>query len=92
MRDQGLLSDGRYRQASAAPLGRDSAVRRIAIERVTATMGDSGLYFQEEIRRQLFALFGADQVLRGGLRVYSTYDPELQRQAESAVTTRLRRS
>ena len=41
------------------------------------------------MRRQLFQLFGADRVLRGGLRVYSTYDPELQRDAEQAITTRI---
>lgn len=50
---------------------------------------NSGLYFQEEVRRQLFSLFGAEKVLRGGLRVHSTYDPELQRQAEAAVTSRI---
>ena len=34
-------------------------------------------------------LFGADRVLRGGLRVYSTYDPEMQRDAERAIATRI---
>jgi 1A family penicillin-binding protein len=51
--------------------------------------GGTGLYFQEELRRQLFRMFGADQVLRGGLRVYSTYDPEVQREAERAITSRI---
>ena len=41
------------------------------------------------MRRQLFQLFGADRVLRGGLRVYSTYDPELQQQAEQAIAKRI---
>jgi penicillin-binding protein 1A len=35
------------------------------------------------------AQFGNERVLRGGLRVYSTYDPNLQRLAEQAVSTRL---
>jgi penicillin-binding protein 1A len=48
-----------------------------------------GLYFQEELRRQLFAQFGSESVLRGGLRVYSTYDPDLQREAERAITGRI---
>jgi penicillin-binding protein 1A len=49
----------------------------------------TGLYFQEELRRQLFGRFGSDRVLRGGLRVYSTYDPALQKAAEQAITERI---
>ena len=41
------------------------------------------------MRRQLVQLFGADRVLRGGLRVYSTYDPEMQQQAEQAIAKRI---
>ena len=47
------------------------------------------MYFQEELRRQLFQMFGADRVLRGGLRVYSTYDPDLQIEAERAIAKRI---
>ena len=46
--------------------------------------GGTGQYFEEEVRRQLFQLFGADRVLRGGLRVYSTYDPDLQRKPSAS--------
>lgn len=49
----------------------------------------AGQYFQEEIRRQLVAQFGNERVLRGGLRVYSTYDPALQRAAEQAIAKRV---
>jgi penicillin-binding protein 1A len=56
---------------------------------VAANDTASGLYFQEEVRRQLVSLFGSEKVLRGGLRVYSTYDPEMQQQGERAVTTRI---
>ena len=89
MRDQGLLSAVAYQQESAAPLIAAQRSGESPSSAITDTVGDSGLYFQEELRRQLFALFGADRVLRGGLRVYSTYDPELQREAESAVLTRI---
>ena len=34
-------------------------------------------------------MFGSERVLRGGLRVYSTYDPLLQRAAEQAIRTRV---
>ncbi len=48
-----------------------------------------GEYFQEEVRQRLAQMFGMDRVLRGGLRVYTTYDPALQRAAEEAVRTRI---
>lgn len=54
-----------------------------------ASASGKGLYFQEELRRQLVAQFGDERVLRGGLRVYSTYDPALQRAAEEAVARRI---
>ncbi len=87
---EGRLSDEALRTASSMPLPRGGRHIDDAAAAATATNGpDSGLYFQEEVRRQLFSLFGADKVLRGGLRVHSTYDPELQRQAEAAVTGRI---
>ncbi|HZB24761.1 MAG TPA: transglycosylase domain-containing protein, partial [Vicinamibacterales bacterium] len=85
MRAQGRLSDESLRTALAAPIpdGSHQASRsgRAGLE--------TGMYFQEEVRRQLFAMFGAERVLRGGLRVYSTYDPGLQQAAERAVTSRI---
>ena len=55
----------------------------------TSAARAAGRYFEEEIRRQLVAQFGEDRVLRGGLRVYSTYDPALQASAEQAIATRI---
>ena len=90
MRRQGVLSEAAWQAADAAPLPRDARRSGEGAAAAVATDAvDSGFYFQEEIRRQLFSRFGADRVLRGGLRVYSTYDPELQRQAEAAVTRRI---
>ena len=85
MRAQGRLSDQSFQAALAA---------RIPDASHQASRGawaglETGMYFQEEVRRQLFAMFGAERVLRGGLRVYSTYDPELQQAAERAVTSRI---
>ena len=48
-------------------------------------------YFREEVRQQLVSLFGVDRVLEGGLRVFSTIDPAMQRAAEVAVATGLER-
>jgi penicillin-binding protein 1A len=56
---------------------------------MSAGSGGIGLYFQEEVRRQLFQMFGADRVLRSGLRVYSTYDPDLQLEADRAIARRI---
>jgi 1A family penicillin-binding protein len=74
------------RLAAAATSVPDASHKAMAL---TAANGTTGLYFQEEVRRQLFEMFGADRVLRGGLRVYSTYDPELQLQAERAINARI---
>jgi 1A family penicillin-binding protein len=49
----------------------------------------SGLYFHEAVRLQLVALFGDERVLRDGLRVYTTLDPDQQREAERAIRERI---
>jgi 1A family penicillin-binding protein len=49
----------------------------------------SALYFIDSVRRELSVRFGDGAVLRGGLRVYTTLDPGLQRAAEDAITNRL---
>lgn len=89
MRDQGRITDEAFRIASSKGLPAPDHKNPAAVGALAGSGPASGLYFQEEIRRQLFTLFGGDKVLRGGLRVYSTYDPGMQRQAESAVVTRI---
>ena len=89
MRGQGRLSEEEFRTATLAPLPSRSHQTRASGNMLTSSGSESGGYYQEEVRRQLFALFGAEKVLRGGLRVYTTYDPAMQREAESAVTTRI---
>ena len=49
----------------------------------------AGLHFLESVRRQVMQQFGAEDVLKGGLRIYTTIDMTLQRHAEEAITTRL---
>src|SRR5690242_2415342 len=44
-----------------------------------------GRYFKEEVRRQLVERFGAERVEEGGLQVYTTIDPAMQRAADAAV-------
>ena len=71
------LSDADYRAAVDLPL---RAARRQP--RLVDASAECGRYFQEEVRRQLIAHFGGKQVLRGGLHVYTGYDPAMQCAAE----------
>ena len=74
MREQGRITDAELSDgASRAAADHGAARREPLLQRVS--MAGGGEYFQEEIRRQLVSMFGAERVLRGGLRVYSTYDP-----------------
>ena len=88
MHDQHRISDGEFQSAAAAPLP-DRRPENSKHVGVAAAPGDVGLYFQEELRRQLVAQFGSERVLRGGLRVYSTYDPRLQQLAERSIAARI---
>jgi membrane peptidoglycan carboxypeptidase len=84
MRDTGRLTESEYRGAIETPL-RASAT----LGAVTAANTACGRYFQEEVRRQLVARFGGQQVLQGGLRVYTGYDREMQCAAEKTITSRI---
>lgn len=44
-----------------------------------------GLYFKEQIRKDLVERFGWERVYQGGLKVYTTMDSELQQTAEKLV-------
>ena len=78
MRETGRLGDAEYAREKAMPLRPAS----MAAEQASAP-SECGRYYQEEVRRQLVAQLGGKQVLRGGLRVYTGYDPGMQCAAES---------
>ena len=44
-----------------------------------------GLYFKEQVRKELVERFGGSRVAQGGLRVFTTLDPELQKAAEKIL-------
>jgi penicillin-binding protein 1A len=44
-----------------------------------------GLYFKENVRKELVERFGASRVAEGGLRVFTTMDTALQQAAEKAI-------
>ena len=84
MHHQGLVSDADLSAALATKV--PAAPHQAGYE---SAGGSGGEYFREEVRRRLVAMFGADRVLRGGLRVYSTYDPAMQGAAETAIRARI---
>ena len=49
-----------------------------------------GLYFKEQVRRELVDRFGWQRVYQGGLRVFSTIDMTMQDAAEAAVADSLK--
>jgi 1A family penicillin-binding protein len=83
MRDTGRLTEAEYRAGIDMPLRPAKTAEQLT------PSSTCGQYYQEEVRRQLVAHFGGRQVLRGGLRVYTGYDPEMQCAAESAIAARI---
>jgi len=65
---------------------------RFALERAASEAYTDSAYFVEEVRQQLFEELGAAAVLRGGLRIETTLDRELQRAAVAAVRAGLDRA
>ena len=94
MRDDGLIDERQFADAIATPV--TLAPRRHDPYTVTHHAGEAhgsdaaGLHFLEAVRRQVMQQFGAEDVLKGGLRIYTTLDMTMQRQAEEAISTRLK--
>jgi 1A family penicillin-binding protein len=85
MREVGTLSDSEYREAVASPVTLTKDTGHNEFDASNA----SGLYFLEAVRQQVMKQFGQDDVLRGGLRIYTTIDMTLQAEAEKAIRNRL---
>ena len=75
MVEQGYITPEQAKRANAAPLG------LVAPERRRGT----GQYFLEYLQQGLEAKFGSDMVFKGGLSVYTTLNPVMQRSAEQAL-------
>jgi penicillin-binding protein 1A len=76
MVETGAISEEEGKSAQQEPLIQQA---RNDAEVVTAD------YFTEEVRRQLIAQFGEEQVLGGGLAVKTSLDPRLQQLAEDSL-------
>ncbi|MFL6187840.1 MAG: transglycosylase domain-containing protein, partial [Actinomycetes bacterium] len=83
MVDRGWLSAQQGRAAMASKLGVSWAVKPQGIANSQAP------FFLEKVRQYLVARYGAQAVSLGGLRVRTTLDLDMQRQAEEAVNQAL---
>jgi penicillin-binding protein 1A len=80
MLDEGIITAPAFARAAVEPVElRDTLRREEPI----------GQYFKEEVRRQLVKQFGWERLSEGGLRVYTTIDPAMQRAAEAQVAQSL---
>ena len=73
MVDFGAIDAQAAARAKAAPVKLNNALE------IKETFG---LYFKEQVRRELVERFGFQRVYQGGLRVYTTIDSDLQHAAE----------
>jgi penicillin-binding protein 1A len=76
MVSSGAISSQDYERAKAAPVHLTNGLE------VNETFG---LYFKEQVQRELVERFGWTRVAEGGLRVYTTIDPRMQQAAEKIV-------
>ena len=76
MVDSGAIDAATAERAKAAP------VKIINALEIKETFG---LYFKEQVRRELVERFGWQRVYQGGLRVYTTIDSDLQKAAEAVL-------
>jgi 1A family penicillin-binding protein len=58
---------------------------RVALKNGLQRDESFGLYFKEQVRRQLVDKFGWQRVYQGGLKVYTTLDSDLQQAAEKLI-------
>jgi penicillin-binding protein 1A len=75
MVEEGYVSEAEAKKANAAALGLVAPERRRT----------SGQYYLEYLQQALEAKFGSDMLYKGGLSVYTTLNPVLQRTAEQTL-------
>jgi len=77
MLENGYITRAQY----DAAVSKDIVLAQVR-SRPTSRLGE---YFVEEVRRTLIDVYGEDKVYGGGLWVYTTIDPDMQRAAEKAM-------
>jgi penicillin-binding protein 1A len=81
MAEEGFITKGRSEEAKARPMN---------VLPWRRGSSDFAAYFFEEVRRYLDKRYGSEALYRGGLKVYTTLNPMLQKYAEDALLARLR--
>jgi penicillin-binding protein 1A len=80
MRDTGAIDGATYGSAVRVPVQLSDALPR----------GEEyGQYFKEEVRQELVKRLGEERLARGGLRVFTTLDLDMQKAAEIEVQQQL---
>jgi penicillin-binding protein 1A len=80
MAEEKYITEGEAEEAKRAPLG-------LHLRRDPPSIAP---YFLEEVRKYLEREFGSQRIYQGGLRVYTTLDPRMQRAAVRALLDGLR--
>ena len=80
MADQGYISDAEAAEAKDTPIKVKPSNRYSEIREP---------YFFDFVQQQLIEEYGVNTVRRGGLKVYTTIDPELQQAAREAIENHL---
>jgi 1A family penicillin-binding protein len=78
---QAMVSAGAL-DAAAAERARTAPVKLVNALEIRETFG---LYFKEQVRREIVERFGWQRVYQGGLRVYTTIESDLQQAAEKML-------
>lgn len=93
MADNHMISESQRAQAAAAPLGTSTYEPSVGVNWLGGSLGAPGSdpyaahYFVQAVIENLTAKLGKDAVFNGGLRIYTTLDPERQKDAYNAVTS-----
>ena len=83
--DRRAEGDAREQGDHARGIRHARSRRRSRFTTACAPKKPYGQYFKDEVRRQLVEQFGNERVEQGGLKVYTTIDPYMQRAADAAV-------
>lgn len=92
MADNEMIDAGQRFQAAAAPLGVIEHHPTTGVNWLGGSLGTTNddpyaaRYFVQSVIEELVDELGKDEVFNGGLRIYTTLQPERQKQAYEAVT------
>jgi len=81
MVEEGFITNAQGEEAKARPM---------AVLPWRRGSSDFAAYFFEEVRKYIEKKYGSEALYRGGLKVYTTLNPKLQKYAEEALLVRLR--